>query len=85
MDDECCWFPEEIDVPRFHFPPIDVVLLCELVLANFFDKKSEDLRKKPEWRSLVRKSQDAFQSDYFQMFIQHLRNETDTLLGHLIA
>ena len=85
LDDECCWFPEDIDVPRFHFPPMDIVLLCELVLVNFFHKQSEELRKKPEWRSLVRKSQEIFQSDYFDKCSLHLRNQTDTLLGHLMS
>jgi len=55
------------------------------VLVNFFHKQSEELRKKPEWRSLVRKSQEIFQSDYFDKCSLHLRNQTDTLLGHLMS
>ena len=66
LNDENCWFPKSLEIPRFHFPPTDIVLLCEVVLINFFHKKSANLRKRPEWVSLVRKSQEAFQERYFE-------------------
>jgi len=84
LDEENCWFPEQLEIPRFHFPPMDIVLLTELVLVNFFDQQSENLRKKPEWVSLVRKSQDAFQLRYFAVFHSSFKNTSNTLLGHLI-
>ena len=37
----------DFDDARFPFPPMDVILLCEFVLVNFFHKQSEDLRKAP--------------------------------------
>lgn len=56
MDDEFCWFPENIDVPRFPYQPTDIILLSEFVLMNFFQEDYKKIRKKPEWISLVRKS-----------------------------
>lgn len=85
LAEEDCWFPKHLEIPRFHFPPMDIVLLCELVLANFFHQESENLRKKPEWVSLVRKSQEAFQLRYFNQFHSCFKNEADTLLGHLTS
>lgn len=85
LDEENCWFPEQLETPRFHFPPMDIVLLSELVLINFFHQQSENLRKKPEWVSLVRKSQDAFQEGYFDVFHSCLENNSNTLLGHLVG
>lgn len=85
LDEENCWFPKHLEIPRFHFPPMDIVLLCELVLVNFFHKESENLRKKPEWVSLVRNSQDAFQQRYFDQFHSCFKNDANTLLGHLIS
>lgn len=79
-DEENCWLHKSIEVPRFYHPPMDIVLLCEFILVNFFDKDSENLRKKPEWRSLVRKSQDIFQSNYFTNCVNHLKDTTSTLL-----
>lgn len=84
LDEENCWFPEQLEIPRFHFPPMDIVLLTELVLVNFFHQQSENLRKKPEWVSLVRKSQDAFQLGYFDVFHSCFKNISNTLLGHLV-
>jgi len=85
LDEENCWFPKHLEIPRFHFPPMDIVLLCELVLANFFHQESENLRKTPEWVSLVRKCQDAFQLNYFKQFHSCFKNDANTLLGHLIS
>jgi len=82
-DDENCWFPKQIKVPRFPNPPIDLILLFELVLMNFFPIKSEQLRKKPEWKGLVRKSQEIFLRPYLTKCIKHLDNKNNTLLGHL--
>ena len=79
-DEENCWLHKSIDGPRFHHPPMDIVLLCEFILVNLFDKESENLRKKPEWRSLVRKSQDIFQGDYFTNCVNRLKDTTSTLL-----
>lgn len=79
-DEENCWLHKSIEVPRFYHPPMDIVLLCEFILVNFFDKESEDLRKNPEWRSLVRKSQDIFQHNYFTNCVNHLKDTASTLL-----
>lgn len=85
LDEENCWFPKHLEIPRFHFPPMDIVLLCELVLANFFHQESENLRKTPEWVSLVRKCQDAFQLKYFEQFNSCFKSGANTLLGNLIS
>ena len=85
LDDENCWFPKQLEVPRFHFPPMDVVLMCELILVNFFHEDSRDLREKPEWKSLVMKSQTAFQQSYLSKFCSCVNSTTDTILGTLIS
>jgi len=85
LQDENCWFTKQIEVPRFHFPPMDIVLLCELVLVNLFCENSKELREKPEWKKLVMKSQNAFQRSYFNKFYSYVNNATDTILGNLIS
>lgn len=84
-DDENCWIPKQIKVPRFPYLPMDLILLCELVLVNFFPKESEELRKKPEWKSFVRKSQELFQKPYLNTCIRYLDDNNDTLLGNLVS
>ena len=82
--EENCWFPN-LEIPRLQFPPMDIILLSELVLVNFFHDDSRDLREKPEWKSLVIKSQKAFQNQYFDDFHSYINCETDTILGKLIS
>lgn len=82
-DDECFWVPNNIGEPRLHYFPMDLVLLCEFILMNFFPIESEGLREKPEWKSLIRKSQGLYLRPYVQMLSAHLNNSNDTLLGHL--
>jgi len=84
LQDEYYWLPKEITVPRFPFPPMDIILLSEFILLNFFNKQSEQLRMKPEWESLVRKSQDFFQKEYYDNCLQHINSQSSTLLGNLI-
>ena len=85
LEDENCWFPKQLKVPRLCFPPMDVILLCELVLVNLFYWDSTDLRKKPDWKRLVMKSQNIFQRSYFEKFHTYVDSTTDTILGSLIS
>lgn len=84
-EDEYCWLHEEIDVPRFSYHPMDIILLCEFILINFFPKKSKKLREKPEWRSLVRKCQTLFLKPYYDAYLRYLNDDTETLLSKLVS
>jgi len=84
-DDENCWLPEQIEVPRFPYPPMDIILLCEFILMNFFHEYYEEIRKKPEWIRLVRKSQEFFQRRYFEMCCKCFTQRSDTLMGNLVT
>ena len=53
QDEELCWMPTSIRHPRIPFFPIDLVLACELLVANFFPREFLTLQKEPEWRALV--------------------------------
>lgn len=85
MEEENCWIPEEIPVPRFPYLPIDLILLCEFVLMNFFPEDYRKLKEDPEWVSLIRKSQEIFQKDYLIRCVRCINNEKDTLLGKLVS
>lgn len=83
--DENCWLHEEIPVPRFSYPPMDLVLLCEFILMNFFPKEYRNLKEDPEWISLIRRSQEIFQVPYFTACMKYIHDENDTLLGNLVS
>jgi hypothetical protein len=82
-DDEYFWVPKTIGEPRLHYFPMDLVLLCEFILMNFFPAESKYLREGPEWKSLVRKSQDLYFKPYLEKLSAYLEDSNDTLLGHL--
>jgi len=84
-DNENCWLPKKVDVPRFLYPPMDIILLFELVLINFFHKDYEKIREKPEWIKLVRKSQEFFQRPYFEICYRCFNQGSDTLMGNLVT
>ena len=70
----------KFDEPRFPFPPMDVILIYEFVLINYFQKDSENLRKDGGWKNLVIHSQDIFQKEYFNVCRNCIENKTDTTL-----
>jgi len=81
---EICWWPKQIDVPRLYYPPMDVILLSELVLVNLFPRRSSNLRKKPEWTALIRKSQNYFQQTFCSNYYSFFSSEQDTVLGNFL-
>ena len=54
---ELCWFPETVNIPRLLYPPMDLVLASEVVVANFFPSLFERLLETGEWTSLVNHSE----------------------------
>ena len=75
----------ELDEPRFPFPPMDIILLCEFILVNYFPKRSKDLREDLAWKHLVVCSQNMFQKEYFNVCRNCIENKTDTtLMEHLL-
>jgi hypothetical protein len=62
---ELCWIPKEMDLPRLLYPPIDLVLASELVVANFFPMAFRDLTRTPEWVSLVNESESFLLRDFY--------------------
>lgn len=64
-DRELCWLHPKIEAPRLAIPPMDLVLLCQLVIANFFHEDFIMLEKTPEWRNLVRRAQKRVLTEYY--------------------
>jgi len=79
--DELCWFPEVIKLPRLAYPPMDLILACQSVAANFHWKEYNEFRKTPEWISVLRKSQSYLLRDYYQGCLSAL--DHDLLTDHL--
>jgi hypothetical protein len=64
--EEVWWVPKIINLPRINFPPMDLILIGQLIAANFFNEDYERIKNEAEWISTVRESQRAFLKDYYQ-------------------
>jgi hypothetical protein len=82
---ENCWHPKKVAIPRFFHLPVDIIMICELVLVNFFPKETEDFRKRREWINLVKKSEELFCRSTFEKYIRCFEDKNQTLLGNLIT
>ncbi|HML22079.1 MAG TPA: hypothetical protein PKD09_10535 [Aggregatilinea sp.] len=82
-EDELCWFPELINLPRFIYPPMDLVLVCEFVAASFFqDEYNKKLKKDKQWKSVLKLSQQHLLGSYYYQCHQAIERG-DSLVGHL--
>ena len=82
-DGEQCWYPKELDLPRLIHQPFDLVLLCELVVANFFPNEYGELRQKPDWHWAVTTSERYLLEEYYAECLAAVRDKKRTLLGAL--
>ncbi len=53
--------------PRWLFPPMDLVLMAELVTANFYPEKWGELRRQKGWIELIRFSQKLCYRPFFDI------------------
>jgi hypothetical protein len=82
---ECCWIPEAADIPRIAHPPVDLVLTCQMIAANFFPERYREIRANPSWWAAVREAQNYFCADYYNFCHRTLtdRNAQRSLLDQL--
>ncbi|WOF15979.1 hypothetical protein F1737_04315 [Methanoplanus sp. FWC-SCC4] len=78
--DDMGWFPVAIKEPRFPFPPMDILILFEFILFNYFPNESYEYRERPEWKQIIKRSQNLFQYCYFKKCIDFLDAHNSTLL-----
>lgn len=81
---EIAWFPKSIDVPRFHFFPLDIILATEFILLNFFSIESYKLREDPEWKSIVISAQEIFLKPCISQYNCFINDYSNTFLTHSV-
>ncbi|MGB0386212.1 MAG: hypothetical protein ACPGWR_15495 [Ardenticatenaceae bacterium] len=77
------WYPKELDLPRLVHQPFDLVLLCELVTANFFPTQYKDIRPKPDWHWAIKTSERYLLEQYYTECLAAVKNKKSTLLSAL--
>jgi hypothetical protein len=76
--DELCWLPN-IDNPRIPFVPVDLLLACEIVIADLYPDRYSDLTRVNEWRYLLRQSQDWLLKPYLEECLSAMNSGTSWL------
>lgn len=75
-----------IEKPRLPFPPLDFVLLLELLARQFELGIAKKLFKEPFWSSCIRKSEEMFLGRYYRGIYRHfVTGEKGTLLERLCS
>jgi hypothetical protein len=63
---EKSWFPQSVKIPRFAHPPMDLLLVCQMVAANFFPAEYSRVKKSPGWYRRVSESEQFFWKAYYE-------------------
>lgn len=74
-----------IKVPRWCHPPMDLILLCEVVAANFYPNNWEEIREDKTWCEAVMCGQRLCYSAYINKLYAGIQQHSKTLLHHMWA
>lgn len=74
-----------IKKPRWNHPPLDIVLFCELVAANFFPDEWLKLREDPAWCEKISLCEKYCYEGYIAKLTNVLNTSSRTILGEFWA
>lgn len=77
------WYPKELDLPRLPHHPLDLILLCQLVVANFFPDEYKDIRKNASWHWAVTTVERYLLVEYYAKCLKAAQNKKTTLMDTL--
>jgi len=80
--DEFCWYPKELEVPRFIHHPMNLMLACEFVIANFFPEKYDKISKEVTWQMALKKCQEYYLIPYYKTNMKNW-DQKESLLKYL--
>ena len=72
-----------LDVPRWHTPPMDLILLSEIVAANFFPERWESFRDDLGWCKSINMSQKLCFGPYLDRVLSTLDISSKTILNQV--
>jgi len=55
-----------LKIPRWTYPPMDLILVCETIVANFYPDKWNKLKGQRGWLEYIKQSQELCYSRYFE-------------------
>ena len=64
-----------IEIPRFPYPPIDIILLLDILLRQFDTKVDRGFVEDPSWLRLVLRSEDFRIKAYYKKINDYFRHK----------
>lgn len=75
----------QLKVPRWCHPPMDILLLCEVITANFYPKQWVKLKEDRSWCDAISLSQKLCYSAYLRRLIFASHQPNTTILNEMDA
>ena len=83
---ECFWCPDNLPVPRFLSPPLDLILAIQIILTNFFPEiYKKEIKNEKKWVEMVKKSELMFQHHYYKNCSNYLKDNSTSILDSYIV
>ncbi|MCK5521641.1 MAG: hypothetical protein KAI83_00780 [Thiomargarita sp.] len=58
----------KVSIPRWTIPPMELILTCEMIIANFYPDKWDKISEQKKWLELIRVAQQLCYSSYIERF-----------------
>ncbi|RKZ50305.1 MAG: hypothetical protein DRR16_04230 [Candidatus Parabeggiatoa sp. nov. 3] len=75
----------KISLPRWEIPPKELILSCEMIIANFYPDKWNIIREQRGWLDLIQVAQQLCYPAYFQYIQNCLSKQPQSVLKALWA
>ncbi|MCI0581650.1 MAG: hypothetical protein L0227_01945 [Chloroflexi bacterium] len=79
--EELCWLHEAVAVPRIAHHPMDVMLACEMIAANFYDEEGRRALDDTTVAGALRESQRSLLLGYYEGCLAALNSGTSLLMS----
>lgn len=66
-EEEYCWYPDTLEVPRFAHHPMSLILTCEFILQTFYPLEYRKISADSSWRAAIRRAQEAYVVPYIEV------------------
>jgi hypothetical protein len=75
----------KISRPRWAIPPMELILTCEMILANFYPEQWEKIRTEKGWLKLIHIAQSMCYSAYIKRMQTSFSQESTSILTEMWA
>jgi hypothetical protein len=64
-EEECCWHPETLTIPRFVHHPLNLLMACEFIARTFYATQYEQIARDASWKGALAAAQLSYLAPFF--------------------